>query len=159
LLPSTAATLGGLSDVTASTERQQRVWELHLVRERLEEEGKGRVLVVDGGGSLRCALIGETLARLAHGNGWAGVVVHGAVRDTVALNELDLGVYALGAAPRRSAKEGKGVCDTTVAFGGSTFVPGAVLYCDEDGVAVVPVPKAVSRGGRPSSGLAAGRPI
>jgi regulator of ribonuclease activity A len=79
-----------------------------LVRAALAEPGAGRVLVVDGGGSLRCALVGDQLAALGLGNGWAGVVINGCIRDVAALRELAFGVQALAATPLRSAKHGTG---------------------------------------------------
>jgi regulator of ribonuclease activity A len=108
-----------------------------LLRRRFEEPGEGRVLVVDGEGSLRCALLGDNLAQLALDNGWAGVVVNGCVRDAAALDALELGVKALGTNPRPSGKEANGEVDVPVAFGGVTFRPGAFLYADEDGVVVI----------------------
>jgi regulator of ribonuclease activity A len=108
------------------------------VREVLAEPGLGQVLVVDGGGSMQCALVGDALAAEAAANGWAGVVVNGAVRDAAALAGIGLGVKALGTNPRRSVKRGEGVVDTPVAFGGVVFVPGDMLYADPDGVAVLP---------------------
>jgi regulator of ribonuclease activity A len=108
------------------------------VRDVLSEPGVGRVLVVDGGGSLHCALVGDVLAAEAAANGWAGVVVNGAVRDAGALSRIDQGVKALGTNPKRSVKRGEGVVDTPVAFGGVVFVPGDMLYADADGVVVLP---------------------
>lgn len=109
-----------------------------LVRERLAEPGAGRVLVVDGGGSLRCALVGDQLGALGVASGWSGVVVWGCVRDAVALSALDLGVLALAAHPLRSVKRGQGERDVVVAFAGVSFRPGGQLYADEDGVVVAP---------------------
>lgn len=109
-----------------------------LVRAELEEPGAGRVLVVDGGGSLRCALLGDRLASLAAGNGWAGVLVWGCIRDAAAMGGIDLGCLALAANPRKSTKRGHGVRALPVTFGGVTFVPGTWLYADEDGVLVTP---------------------
>lgn len=109
-----------------------------LVKATLETPGEGCVLVVDGGGSLRRALVGDMLAATAVANGWAGIVVNGAVRDTAVLANLELGVKALGAIPMRSVKRGEGVVDTPVAFGGVVFVPGDRLHADEDGVAILP---------------------
>ena len=109
-----------------------------LVRSTLSEPGDGRVLVVDGGGSLRVALMGDEMTRLAAGQGWAGVVVHGAVRDVEELRRIDVGLVALGSNPRRSAKVGKGSVGATVEIGGAVFTPGDVVYVDADGVAVVP---------------------
>lgn len=108
-----------------------------LVRASLEEPGDGRVLVVDGGGSHRCALLGVSIAELALGNGWAGAVVNGCVRDSVALASLELGVKALGTNPRPSRKDGAGAAGVPLDFGGVVFEPGALLYADEDGVVVV----------------------
>jgi regulator of ribonuclease activity A len=109
-----------------------------LLRRRVEEPGDARVLVVDGGGSFRCALLGDAIARLALRNGWAGLVVNGCVRDAATLAGLDVGVKALGTNPRPSRKQGAGGADVPVRFGGVTFRPGATLYADDDGVVVVP---------------------
>ncbi|WP_214110136.1 ribonuclease E activity regulator RraA [Acrocarpospora catenulata] len=107
-----------------------------LLKSVLSEPGQGRVLVVDGGGSLHTALMGDIIAGLAVANGWAGVVVNGAVRDVAALRELDLGIKALGSNPRKSGKQGTGERDVPVSFGGVTFHPGAELYSDDDGILV-----------------------
>jgi regulator of ribonuclease activity A len=109
-----------------------------LVRELLETEGKGRVLVVDGAASLRCALVGGNLAALAEKNGWTGIVVNGAVRDTRELQAAKVGVKALAAYPKKSVKKGAGERDVPVTFAGVTFRPGEWLYADEDGILVSP---------------------
>ncbi|RXZ42466.1 ribonuclease E activity regulator RraA [Crenobacter cavernae] len=106
------------------------------VREALAQPGEGRVLVVDGGGSMRCALLGDMLGELAVSNGWAGVVVYGCIRDSVALGKLPLGIRALTTHPRKSQKRGEGQSGLTLRFGGVDFVPGHWLYADEDGVVV-----------------------
>ena len=111
-----------------------------LLRQVLSEPGAGQVLVVDGGGSLHTSLVGDVVAGLARANGWAGLVVNGAVRDVVALGGLDIGVKALGSNPRKSAKAGVGEVDVPVAFGGVRFEPGAHLYSDEDGIVVADGP-------------------
>jgi RraA famliy len=108
-----------------------------LVKATLAEPGEGCVLVVDGGGSLHRALVGDMLAADGAKNGWAGIVVYGAVRDTAVLGTLDIGIKALGTNPMRSVKRGEGMVDIPVAFGGLVFVPGDLLYADEDGVAVL----------------------
>jgi regulator of ribonuclease activity A len=108
-----------------------------LVRQRVNEPGRGRILVIDGGGSRRVALLGDTLAGRAAANGWAGLVIHGCVRDVAALRELDLGIKALASNPRPSGKQGQGEVDAPVRFGGVTFTPGATLYGDDDGIVVV----------------------
>ncbi len=107
------------------------------VRTVLETAGHGRVLVVDAGGSLRCAMLGDNLAQLALDNGWVGVVMYGCVRDAAVLSTLPLGVKALGTHPRRSEKRGGGEVDVPVAFGGVTFTPGERIFADEDGVIVL----------------------
>jgi regulator of ribonuclease activity A len=109
-----------------------------LVRSRAGEPGDGRVLVVDAGGSLNCALVGSSIAQLALDSGWAGIVLNGCVRDSTALDEVGLGVKALGTNPRASRKEGAGAVDVPVSFGSVTFGPGALLYADGDGVVVLP---------------------
>lgn len=107
-----------------------------LVRAAFAEDGKGKVLVIDGGGSLRCALVGDQLAILAHKNGWEGVVVYGCIRDSGDINGIDIGVRALDTHPQKSIKKNVGDRDLAVAFGGVTFNPGEYLYADEDGVLV-----------------------
>lgn len=108
-----------------------------LVRRRAGEAGDGRVLVVDAGGSLRCALVGDSIAQLALDSGWSGIVLNGCVRDSSALDAVGLGIKALGTNPRASRKEGSGAIDEPVGFGGVTFEPGALLYADSDGVVLV----------------------
>lgn len=107
-----------------------------LVREALGENGQGKVLVVDGGGSLRCALLGDQLGELAVKNGWEGVLIYGCVRDSVALAALPLGVRALNTHPRKSVKLGAGQRGVRVNFAGVALSPGHWLYADEDGVIV-----------------------
>lgn len=107
-----------------------------LVKTMLATPGGGSVLVVDGGGSLERALMGDLIAASAVANGWAGVVINGAIRDRVAIDGLELGVKALGTNPRKSVKLGAGEIDATLEFGGVVFRPGARLYSDEDGILV-----------------------
>lgn len=109
-----------------------------LVRMVLEGQGDGAVLVVDGGGSQSCALLGDRLGALAIVNGWAGVIVNGCVRDSAELRRMELGVRALAAHPRRSLKRGDGDQDVPVSFLGVDFVPGYWVYVDSDGVLVLP---------------------
>jgi regulator of ribonuclease activity A len=108
-----------------------------LLKSVLSTPGEGGVLVVDGEGSLHTALVGDVIAELARSTGWAGLVVHGAVRDAAALRDLDLGIKALGTNPRKSSKTGAGERDVTLSFGGVTFVPGDIAYSDDDGIVVV----------------------
>lgn len=107
------------------------------VREALSEPGERRVLVVDGGGSTRCALVGDMLATLGQGSGWAGIVVYGCIRDSDVIATIALGVHALGTHPKKSEKRGEGQRDVPVTFGGVTFVPGEWLAADDDGVVVL----------------------
>ena len=107
-----------------------------LVRTAFGEDGNGKVLVIDGGGSLRCALVGDQLAILAQKNGWEGVVVYGCIRDSGDINGIDIGVRALDTHPQKSIKKNVGDRDIAVTFGGVTFHPGEYLYADEDGVLV-----------------------
>jgi regulator of ribonuclease activity A len=109
-----------------------------LLRAQLEQPGLGRVLVVDGGGSFGTALIGGNVAGLGAANGWAGVVIFGAVRDVAELRETALGILALGSTPRRPGKAGAGSTGEPVTFGGATFAPGDLVVADEDGVIVLP---------------------
>lgn len=107
-----------------------------LVKSLLNSPGDGAVLVVDGAGSLESALMGDMIAAAAVSNGWAGVVINGAIRDRVALAQTELGIKALGSNPRKSAKDSIGAVDIDVAFGGVIFSPGAILHADEDGILV-----------------------
>ncbi|WP_295819857.1 ribonuclease E activity regulator RraA [uncultured Microbacterium sp.] len=107
-----------------------------LVKATLATPGEGAVLVIDGGGSLESALVGDLIAASAVANGWAGLIVHGAIRDRVAIAALDLGVKALGSNPRKSAKAGVGELDVPVEIAGVVFRPGAHVWADADGVLV-----------------------
>jgi regulator of ribonuclease activity A len=107
-----------------------------LVREVFNENGTGKVLVIDGGGSLRCALVGDQLALLARKNGWEGVIVYGCIRDSADINGMDIGIRALDTHPQKTLKKGVGERNLAVTFGGVTFNPGDFAYADEDGVLV-----------------------
>lgn len=106
------------------------------VKELLATPGQGRVLVVDGGASMRCALLGDLIADSAVQQGWSGVIVYGCVRDVDALAELDLGVQALGCIPRKSHRKGLGETGQTLYFGGLTIQPGMFVYADANGILV-----------------------
>ena len=108
-----------------------------LVRKALtQEDGKGKVLVVDGGGSMRCALLGDMLAAEGASNGWEGVIVDGCVRDSRALKETNIGVKARDTHPLKSSKRDEGERDVDVVVGGVTIKPGYHVYADEDGIVV-----------------------
>lgn len=109
-----------------------------LVKQTLQSPGNGGVLVIDGGGLMASALVGDLIAGSGQKNGWAGLVIFGAVRDTVALGEIDIGIKALGSNPWRSTKHRTGQVDVPVSFGGVEFRPGSWLYSDEDGILVSP---------------------
>jgi regulator of ribonuclease activity A len=108
-----------------------------LVKQRVAEPGAGRVLVIDAGGSLRAALVGDSVAGLARENGWAGLILNGCVRDSAALRELAIGIKALGTHPKASGKAGDGEIDVPVTFGDVTFTPGARVASDDDGIVVL----------------------
>jgi regulator of ribonuclease activity A len=108
-----------------------------LLKQLVEEPGEGRVLVVDGGGSLRCALAGDRVVGAAAASGWSGLVLNACVRDSAALARLPIGVKALGTCPRPSGKTGAGEVGVPVTFGGIELAPGGLLYADDDGLIVL----------------------
>ena len=107
------------------------------VKELLATPGHGRVLVVDGGGSTRCALLGDMIAQDAVANGWAGIVVFGCVRDTAVLAGLDIGIKAIGASPRRSTRRGEGTAHIPVDLAGIQVTESDVVIADSDGIIVL----------------------
>ncbi len=109
-----------------------------LVRHAVSEQGNGAVLVIDGGGSTRCAMLGDILAQKAVDNGWVGIIVYGLIRDSAEINQMPLGVRAIGTIPIKSIKEGLGKADVSVRFAGVNFAVGHYVYADEDGVIVSP---------------------
>jgi regulator of ribonuclease activity A len=109
-----------------------------LLRKRLEQNGEGQVLVVDGGGSTRCAIIGDNIAAIGQASGWAGIIINAALRDVAEMNAMDFGIFALGSSPKKSTKFGIGAENVVVTFGNVDFVPGEMVYADEDGVLVAP---------------------
>lgn len=111
-----------------------------LVRATLSSPGNGAVLVVDGGGSLRRALVGDQLAQLAVDNHWAGILVWGCIRDSAQVATMPVAVFALATQPMRANRIGVGDVDATVTFGGVTFRPGDMVYADEDGIVVASAP-------------------
>ena len=111
-----------------------------LVRAQVDIDGKGKVLVVDGGGSLRCALLGDMLAQKAVHNGWEGILIYGCIRDVDVIAQLDIGVQALATHPMKTDKRGLGDHNIPVTFAGATLRPGSYLYADNNGVIISPVP-------------------
>ena len=111
-----------------------------LVRTALEKDGTGKVLVIDGGGSLRCALVGDNLAALAVEHNWRGIIVYGCIRDIRQTIEMNLGLKALAPSPVKSIKRNEGQENIPVRFAGVDFIPGHYLYADEDGIVVAECP-------------------
>jgi len=107
-----------------------------LVKQTLNQKVDGDVLVVDGGGSCRCALLGDMLAGMGQNNGWSGIIINGCIRDSVEINQINIGVKAINTHPLKSIKRGEGQKQLDVNFAGVTFKPGEYIYADEDGVIV-----------------------
>lgn len=106
------------------------------VKELLATDGRGKVLVVDGGASMRCALMGDMIAESAVNHHWNGVVIYGCVRDVDAIAELDLGIHALAAIPQKSNRKGIGEVDLTLYFGGISINSGDYIYADNNGIVI-----------------------
>lgn len=132
--------LGGVTEFSGQITTIRCFQDNLLVKQTLSEPGNGAVLVVDGDASVHTALVGDIIAGRGVDNGWAGVIVNGAVRDSAILRTLSIGVKALGTNPRKSTQTGSGEKDVTVKFGGITFIPGEYVYSDDDGVVVVAQP-------------------
>ncbi|WP_284986691.1 MULTISPECIES: ribonuclease E activity regulator RraA [unclassified Arthrobacter] len=128
--------LGGRSNFSGPVRTIRCLEDNALVKTVLGSPGEGAVLVIDGQGSLRTALMGDMIAESAVANGWAGVVINGAVRDRVAISGLPLGVKALGSNPRKSSKTGAGEADVELVIDGVRVRPGVMIYCDPDGILV-----------------------
>ena len=128
---------GGRSEFAGSITTVRCFQDNALLKSVLSQPGDGGVLVIDGDGSLHTALVGDVIAELARSNGWAGLIVNGAVRDAAALRGIDIGIKALGTNPRKSSKTGAGERDVEITLGGVTFVPGQVVHSDDDGIVIV----------------------
>lgn len=107
------------------------------IKEMSLQQGNGKVLVVDGGGSYRCALMGDIIGGSFMENGWAGIIINGCVRDSVELGEMEIGIKALGTIPRKSNKRGEGVAGVEIEFGGVVICEGDQIYADQDGIIVL----------------------
>jgi len=107
-----------------------------LLKAELQKPGQGRVMVVDGGGSTRFALLGDQIAKILEDNGWAGIIINGSVRDRAEIDAMEVGAFCLGTTPKKSSKDGAGKVGVTVSFGGVDFIPGQFAYADQDGVLV-----------------------
>ncbi|WP_447556206.1 ribonuclease E activity regulator RraA [Vreelandella sp. EE22] len=130
------ANIGGVENFYGQVRTVKCFEDNSKVKEAVAEPGEGAVLVVDAGGSHRCAMLGDMLAEQAAKNGWAGVIMYGCVRDVDILATLPLGVQALGSHPRKSEKHGAGQRDIPVTFAGTTIRPGQWLYADNNGIIV-----------------------
>lgn len=128
--------IGGLSGFSGSVRTVRCFQDNALLKSVLSTPGDGAVLVIDGGGSLQTALVGDVIAALAVDNGWAGLIVNGAIRDRVAIGTLPFGLKALGSNPAKSTKTGAGELDVPVEIDGVVFQPGATVWCDDDGILV-----------------------
>ncbi len=111
-----------------------------VVKQLVATEGQGRVMVVDGGGSMRRACLGDMLAEKASLNGWAGLIIYGCIRDVDEIMATDIGVQALGTHPMKTEKKGIGETQIPVTFGGVTFYPGHYIYADNNGIVVASQP-------------------
>ena len=127
---------GGLSTFSGPVETVQCLEDNSEVKKILSEAGDGRILVVHGGGSLHCALLGDMIAQQAVDQGWSGVVIYGCVRDSEELSNMSLGVLALATTPRKSVRQGQGILNIPVCFAGVVINPGDWLYADPDGVLI-----------------------
>ncbi len=127
---------GGLGAFSGVIETVKAFEDNSKVRECVESAGKGKVLVVDGGASMRRAMLGDQLAAKAVKNGWAGIVINGCIRDSADIAEMEIGVKALGTHPLKTEKLGAGSHNVPVRFAGVNFIPGHYLYADEDGLVV-----------------------
>ncbi len=136
VIPPVFSNFGGATEVAGPVVTLKCFEDNSLVRKTLETPGQGRVLVVDGGGSDRCALVGGNLALLAVKNGWAGIIVNGCVRDTAEIVEAEVGIWAMATSPRRSDRQGLGQVDIPIDMAGVRVAPGNWCYADSDGILI-----------------------
>lgn len=129
---------GGLREFSGEIVTFRSYQDNLILKDLIAGPGAGRVIVIDTQGVSRCAMLGDNMALKAYENGWAGLIVNGAIRDVDALSQLPIGIKALGSNPRRSLKAGAGETNTTITFGGAVFRPGSFLVSDADGVVVAP---------------------
>jgi len=132
--------LGGNTDFCGRITTVRCFQDNGLVKQILQEDNPGGVLVVDGDASLHTALMGDMIAEFGVNHGWSGVIINGAIRDSAAISSMDFGCKALGTNPRKSAKDGAGERDVVVHIGGVDFEPGQIAYADADGIVVTDNP-------------------
>mmetsp|Transcript_3001 Transcript_3001/g.3815 ORF Transcript_3001/g.3815 Transcript_3001/m.3815 type:complete len:168 (-) Transcript_3001:727-1230(-) len=133
---------GGLKHFYGKIETVQCLEDNSFVNQVLDEPGDGKILVVDGGGSLKRALLGDMVAAKAISNGWSGLIVNGCIRDSKQVGTMSLGIKALGTTPRKTVKRGNGVRNIPVEFAGIQWSPGDMVVADEDGIVVLAKEKA-----------------
>ena len=114
----------------------QAVDDNSFLKQSFEQDGTGKVLVVDASASMRCAMMGDMMAALGAGNGWQGVIINGCIRDSADVANVNIGVKALATIPRKSTKRNQGVLNIPVHFANVTFNPGEYIYADEDGIVI-----------------------
>lgn len=124
------AAFGGLAETVKCFEDNSKV------KQAVGEDGRGKVLVVDGGGSHRRALLGDMLAEKAISNGWAGIIIYGCIRDVDEINNMEIGVRALGSNPMKTDKLGEGQRNINIEFAGISVAPGSYIYADNNGIVV-----------------------
>ena len=127
---------GGRHAVSGHVQTLRTFEDAALIRHTLGTPGKARVLVIDAGGSLKAAVLGDRMARIGMDNGWAGVLVYGAIHDVAILQGLDFGVFALGSVPARGGKAGTGEVGVDLTIGSASIRPGDFIAMDHDGVVV-----------------------
>lgn len=137
VLPPLFRDFGGRSKFKGSAVTVKCFEDNSRIKEILATPGKGKVLVVDGGGSTRCAVLGDMIASDAVANGWEAIIVHGCVRDTAILATLDIAVRALGAVPKKSTRRGEGSLNINIAIAGVQIAPDDILIGDEDGIIIL----------------------
>lgn len=135
-IPIAFKSFGGRADFAGPAVTLQTLDDNSVLKDLLKTAGEGRVIVVDGAGSTRTALMGGNLAADAASNGWAGILIYGCVRDLHELVAEDVGIMALGSCPRKSEKQGRGALDAVLAIGGVVIKPGYWIIADQDGVVV-----------------------
>jgi len=107
-----------------------------FLKQSFEQDGTGKVLVVDAGASMRCAMMGDMMADLGASNGWQGVIIHGCIRDSADVAKVNIGVKALATIPRKTTKRNQGILNIPVHFADVSFNPGEYVYADEDGIVI-----------------------
>lgn len=131
---------GGLRQFSGAIRTLKVLDDNSWVRKILGEEGRDQILVVDGAGSMRCALLGDMIAELAVRNQWKGIIIHGCIRDSMAISRMHLGVMALATHPRKTVKRDIGEPDVPLMFADCRWITGEYLYADEDGMILSPLP-------------------